>query len=220
MIFAAIMLFKKANKNKLSPILNFALWFLLIARLCVPVTLHSGFNFIVIEEKATAQDHLAADGRSVASVPGDSVQPAQDSRANGGAAGRDESGNIPAALPTYAYTGADVGALPPTSAPASAVNIYDILLMVWITVAFLLLMWNGAVSSRLDDVVRKRSVPAPRWIRRIYNGCCRELGVKKQIPVLETQNIASPALIVSLRPKLLLPLDFIENSAPHRYHLP
>lgn len=38
-LFAAVTGFKLAFKNKLSPALHFTLWFLVIARLCIPVTI-------------------------------------------------------------------------------------------------------------------------------------------------------------------------------------
>ena len=44
-LFAAIMGFKLAFKSRLSPALHFALWFLVIARLCIPVTVESDFHF-------------------------------------------------------------------------------------------------------------------------------------------------------------------------------
>lgn len=44
-LFAAVMGFKLAFKSRLSPALHFALWFLVIARLCIPVTVESDFHF-------------------------------------------------------------------------------------------------------------------------------------------------------------------------------
>ena len=44
-LFAAVMGFKLAFKSRLSPALHFALWFLVIARLCIPVTVESNFHF-------------------------------------------------------------------------------------------------------------------------------------------------------------------------------
>ena len=45
LLFAAIALFKLIFKSKLSPLLHFVVWFILIARLCLPITLESGYHF-------------------------------------------------------------------------------------------------------------------------------------------------------------------------------
>lgn len=45
-LFAAVTGFKLAFKNKLSPALHFTLWFLVITRLCIPVTIESGFHLL------------------------------------------------------------------------------------------------------------------------------------------------------------------------------
>lgn len=47
-IFCGIMVFQKLLKNKLSPSLQYGLWFLLVARLLLPVTIESGFHFITL----------------------------------------------------------------------------------------------------------------------------------------------------------------------------
>ena len=58
-LFMAVMGFKLAFKKWLSPALHFALWFLVIARLCLPVTVESGFHFFTVEQVAHAQTPVA-----------------------------------------------------------------------------------------------------------------------------------------------------------------
>lgn len=58
-LFAAVTGFKLAFKNKLSPALHFTLWFLVIARLCIPVTIESGFHLFTVEqEKPLVQQQI------------------------------------------------------------------------------------------------------------------------------------------------------------------
>lgn len=58
-LFAAVTGFKLAFKNRLSPALHFALWFLVIARLCIPVTVESGFHLFTVEqEKPLTQQQM------------------------------------------------------------------------------------------------------------------------------------------------------------------
>ena len=47
-LFAAIMLLKKIIRKLSSPALQYLLWFLLIARLCIPMTFDSGIHLFVI----------------------------------------------------------------------------------------------------------------------------------------------------------------------------
>ena len=47
-LFAAVTGFKLAFKSRLSPALHFTLWFLVIARLCIPVTVESGFHLFTV----------------------------------------------------------------------------------------------------------------------------------------------------------------------------
>ena len=47
-LFLAVMAIKKAFKNKMSPALHFMIWFILIARLCIPVTIDSGLRLFII----------------------------------------------------------------------------------------------------------------------------------------------------------------------------
>ncbi|WP_066645541.1 M56 family metallopeptidase [Christensenella timonensis] len=47
-VFCGIMAFQRLFRNKFSPALRYGLWFLLIARLLLPVTLESGFHFITL----------------------------------------------------------------------------------------------------------------------------------------------------------------------------
>ena len=58
-LFAAVTGFKLAFKNKLSPALHFTLWFLVIARLCIPMTIESGFHLFTVEqEKPLVQQQI------------------------------------------------------------------------------------------------------------------------------------------------------------------
>ena len=58
-LFAAVTGFKLAFKNKLSPALHFTLWFLVITRLCIPVTIESGFHLFTVEqEKPLVQQQI------------------------------------------------------------------------------------------------------------------------------------------------------------------
>ena len=59
-VFCGIMVFQRLLRNKLSPALRYGLWFLLIARLLLPVTLESGFHFITLPAAVPQSTGIAA----------------------------------------------------------------------------------------------------------------------------------------------------------------
>lgn len=59
-VFCGIMVFQRLLRNKLSPALRYGLWFLLIARLLLPVTLESGFHFITLPAAVPQSAGIAA----------------------------------------------------------------------------------------------------------------------------------------------------------------
>ncbi|MEA5001993.1 MAG: M56 family metallopeptidase [Christensenella sp.] len=69
-IFCGIVLFQKLLKNKLSPTLQYGLWFLLIARLLVPITIESGFHFITLPANAVQQTVPYTTGTAAQTITG------------------------------------------------------------------------------------------------------------------------------------------------------
>ena len=53
-IFLVVWLFRTAFSKWLSPTLKYALWFLVLLRLCVPVTLESGVHLYTLPERAAS----------------------------------------------------------------------------------------------------------------------------------------------------------------------
>lgn len=54
-LFSAIIIFKAIFRKRISPGLSYMIWFLLIARLMIPVTLNTGFSFFVIPTQPMQQ---------------------------------------------------------------------------------------------------------------------------------------------------------------------
>lgn len=63
LLFFIVMIIKKIFKHKLSPRLHFVIWFILIARLCIPFTIDSGIRPIVIPEKTISAFKISTDGQ-------------------------------------------------------------------------------------------------------------------------------------------------------------
>ena len=45
------------------------------------------------------------------------------------------------------------------------------------------------------------------------------MGMKRNLPLLVTESLASPALVISLRPRILLPLRFVQNASDNELRL-
>jgi beta-lactamase regulating signal transducer with metallopeptidase domain len=194
-LFAAIKLFKKAAKGKISPVLSFALWFLLLARLCLPVTVDSGYHLITLPavQQHAAQETLAGSegGLQQSPVITDQITPFP----------RDARTLTPSAAPAYQ-----------TPAKTFSADIYDVLLIVWLCGASLTAAWTVYIAAGVSKAANKKSVPAPAGIQKIYEKCLEEMGIRKRLPLLITQDLSSPALLVSFRPKILLPLKFAKEA--------
>ena len=60
-IFLAVLAARAALQKWISPALRYALWFLVLLRLCIPVTIESGFHPIRLPQ-ATVAGRQRADG--------------------------------------------------------------------------------------------------------------------------------------------------------------
>ncbi len=188
-IWAAILLFRSAFRDKASPALRFGLWFLLLLRLTVPFTVASTFHLIVLPAAEPVR-----------------VQPA---------ATQAESGTRPAVPAQGSYAPAVSQAPHVTPVPADGpsgpprkrveLSVWQILLIVWIfgTAAFLgsRLWMLGLLASRLRA---RAKAPDPRVVRECQR-LCAQMGIRRHVRILEVEDITSPALTIGLRPKVLLP---------------
>ncbi|MEI6101554.1 MAG: M56 family metallopeptidase, partial [Eubacteriales bacterium] len=98
-------------------------------------------------------------------------------------------------------------------------NIYDALAFAWLVGMLLAAMRTAVLAARVTKVIKSKSVPAPADIEESYASCLRELGIKKRLPLLITQNLLSPALVVSVRPKILLPCSFVKQATNEQMRL-
>jgi beta-lactamase regulating signal transducer with metallopeptidase domain len=206
-IFAGIMLFKKLTRGKVSPVLSFALWFLLLARLCVPLTVQTGVHLFTLPETQPAATARQAEQH---------VEEANTFAGGGeGALFSDENQTLTrtdSSRPSVETSAAVETAPAQGGKPAFMIGIYDVLLLVWLGVMAAMLIWRAYIAARVSNVVKKKSVPASGRIEKIYSACSEEAGVKKRLPLLITEDLFTPALAVSFKPKILLPLRFVQNA--------
>lgn len=195
-LFAAVTGFKLAFKNRLSPALHFALWFLVIARLCIPVTIESGFHLFTVEqEKPLTQQQMPEVSAVDAPIPAATREAAPSEALRG---------EVPAPVQEP---------LPAADSPKPVLTIAsaDALIALWVTgMAFRAArLLFGERSMR--RAVAHNTLPTDARTRDIYDACCAELGIAHKLPLQSMAGIYSPALTVSPKPMILLPANITDT---------
>lgn len=195
-LFAAVTGFKLAFKNKLSPALHFTLWFLVIARLCIPVTIESGFHLFTVEqEKPLVQQQIPEASTFDAPTPA-ATREAAPSEALRSEAPAPVQESLPAA---------------DSPKPVFTIASADALIALWVAgMAFraAALLFG---ERRLRLAMAYNTLPTDARTRDIYDACCAELGIAHKLPLQSMAGIYSPALTVSLKPMILLPANITDT---------
>lgn len=199
-LFAAVMCFKLAFKNRLSPALHFTLWFLVIARLCIPVTIESGFHFFTVEqEKPLVQQQMNEVSNEVSAV--EATTPAATREAAPSEALRSEA-SAPVQEP-----------LPAADSPKPVFTIAsaDALIALWVAgMAFRAARLLFSERS-MRRAIAHNTLPTDARTRDIYDACCAELGIAHKLPLQSMAGIYSPALTVGPKPMILLPANITDT---------
>ena len=186
-IFLCILSFRAVFRKKAGPVLRYGMWFLLLLRLTLPVTIASSVHLIVLpEQNPEPLETPAAAVASVAAVPTEPAARPQTGRrlqqAEGGGGESPEGGKVRPSL-----------------------TVWQILFLVWIVGAAGILardLWTAALlQARLKHYA---SVPCAE-IRKEFRALLDRMGLSESICLLLVQDIASPALTIGVLPKVLLP---------------
>jgi beta-lactamase regulating signal transducer with metallopeptidase domain len=191
-LYGFIWLFRRLFRGKLSARLTYALWFLLVLRLLMPVTLASPVHLLSVPLKEAAPVQVQSAGTDITGY------------------GAPASGNDEATAPALA---ADDAAVHPEVAPAvkaappTPVRIGwpGSLLGVWLAGMAGMLLYFLLLSLRMRRRIRKECMAAPESLNGLLDGLCRSMGLRGRPEMLMAKSGGSPCLTASLRPKLLLP---------------
>lgn len=195
-LFVGVLLFRALFYRWLSPALRYALWFLVLLRLVVPVTFESGIHLITLREEAHVQ---AAPVPTVAALP-----------------------QMATALPDSGAPRLDGGAQAegPVEQPVLPVertvwrpNWRQALLLLWAAGGVAVLLTHFALAARLERRIRRLGQAPGHGVQRLCDGIRADIGIRARLSVVLLDDITSPALTVALRPKLLLP-DLLALNAP------
>ncbi len=190
-IFFVILGFRAVFRQKASPALRYGLWFLLLIRLSMPITVSSGVHLIILPAKASqtavtpAAVNAAAPRSDLPPAPADSqitIAP-DDTASDRNAHGKENPG------------GSTVRRL----------SIPQILVSVWLAGGLLFLLRDQIMAYRLRKRLKRFSALPCERIRKEFEMMLREIGIRSRIQLLQLQDISSPALTIGFLPKVLLP---------------
>ena len=120
------------------------------------------------------------------------------------------------ALPGLApwLPGTTEGAAPEVLLETTVVSGFDAsawLLGVWLAVAVLLLLRRAIGARRLGSVLRRARSVSDTHTVSLLEACCRDLGIKRDVRLLESAEVQGPSACGTIRPAILVPLDFTKQ---------
>lgn len=189
-ITAGILLFRFILKNRISPKLQYLMWWLLILRLLMPVTPDIGLHFnlqdMLLKQAHQAELPTPAPVLDVAPASVPNTQSSYESVA-------------PAVQPNT-----DVAPSQHVN-PAKSTDWYSIVFVVWLLGAIGFLGWLIFVKLRYYESLQHLMAGGPREVYELYDRCCKELGVKP-LPLWIVNKSMSPGIAFFGEPVLLVPL--------------
>ena len=188
-LFLIVWLFRTVFSKQLSPRLKYALWFLVVLRLCIPVTLESGLHLFTLE---------AAPAPSVTSAKSIEQQSAQDAdspeadvpQIDGATSPQTQAGN-PAST-TVVKT-------------APRLSWQQWLLIVWAVGFVLVFGVSATLMIQLRIRLRRLGCEPGEKTNALYEQIKSQMQIRGRVPLLLMPDINSPALTVEPFPRLLLP---------------
>lgn len=202
-ITAGILLFRFIFKNRISPKIQYLMWWLLILRLIIPVTpdigIHLGLQSIPQEQAVQAAPSATAPVLDVAPASVPNTQPSYESVA-------------PAVQP-------DTDVAPSQHVnPAKSTDWYSIVFVIWLLGAIGFLGWLIFVKLRYYESLQHLMAGGPREVYELYDRCCKEFGVKP-LPLWIVNKSMSPGIAFFGEPVLLVPLSLCGDESRLRFAL-
>ena len=197
-LFLAVWLFRTIFSKQLSPRLKYALWFLVVLRLCIPVTFESGLHLFTVEAtpasstvsaNPAAQQQTQAEGLPQTSAP------------------QLDGATSPQRQPVDALS-------PALNRSAMHLSWQQWLLIVWAAGFVLVLGVSGTLMVQLRLRLRRLGCEPGEKTGALYEQIKQEMQIRGRVPILLMPDINSPALTVEPFPRLLLPdrLIFAANA--------
>ena len=189
-IFLIVWLFRSVFSKLLSPQLKYALWFLVVLRLCIPVTFESGLHLFTVE----------ATPASIAA----SAMPATQEQAVGETSPQAVTPQLDGGLADTQPQTVDTDR-PALVKAAMHWSWQQWLLLVWAAGFVLVLSVSAALMIQLRLRLRRLGCEPGEKTNALYEQIKQQMKIRGRVPLLLMPDITSPALTVEPFPRLLLP---------------
>ena len=185
-LLLAVLLARLLLRRWLSTALKYALWFIVLVRLIVPVTLESGYHLISLPQSQTPTVLAQPSGTTTepiveAAAPSAEPEPAADA---------------PAGMQTATYL---------LRAAAQPLTLWQWLLIVWAAGFALVMLTHLTLALQLNRRIRQFGCPPGERTQALYQEVKLGMRIRANVPIVLMADIKSPALTVQFFPKLLIP---------------
>jgi beta-lactamase regulating signal transducer with metallopeptidase domain len=192
-LFLVTMLLKRVLRDKLSPVLHYAIWSLFLLRLIVPVTLSSPVQLITLPAAQAAA--------APAALPQEQAKSVSPAAETGAEAINPPVDDIPK---TTQRSPAQIGFLP---AQAKTPSVGDVLVTIWLSGAALGVGYLVFLYLRLQRRIRKHAAKPSRHLRALYQQVRQELGIRAKVPLVCQYGMNSPGILFPAR--VLMPMELL-----------
>jgi beta-lactamase regulating signal transducer with metallopeptidase domain/outer membrane lipoprotein-sorting protein len=219
-IAVIILLAQFLLRNRLSPAWRHGLWFLLVARLLMPMTPRSAVS---VYNLAKWPPRIAPAPLAPPAPPGADVPAAVASwRANSPEVQPVAAQQVPSEAIPRPGLAAPPKAPPPNAAPVAAVALTPFQqidwmalgALTWLTGALFLTLRSFWLNYRFRRRLAGCASVSNESVRQLFQECAQLLQVAERVPVIETAEVDSPAVYGVWRKRLLLPEGLREDLSP------
>lgn len=196
-LYTVIILFKKAFRKRISAVLNYAVWALLIFRLLIPVTINTGLSLFVIPEPTPIVQKF------------DEQPPDNTEELIPQVSSLSQISSIHHELEDKSVK-SDVEKI--TQAPQLKISWQMILVLIWALGVFACGVHMLRLWLKLQRRINRNGMNLPGDIKELTQSIKWQMGIKADIKVSAHEWLTTPALSASMRPKLLLPANMLQNS--------
>ena len=204
-LFAAILIFQRLLRRRISAAMHLTVWALLILRLIVPVTVESGWHLFTVPQQTVQSEQAEAIlGSDTVETPAISsaVQPISD------------KDMVSSQQQSKTESIAEQSA---TSISAKPLDWQTIIVIIWAAGAFVFLMYTSIRWLQLSRRLKRGSLQTPDYVRDMVKTERRSLRIRRDIRIAVQSWLVSPALSASLKPVLLLPASMMQETEALRF---
>ncbi|MBQ5757057.1 MAG: hypothetical protein IIV93_00925 [Clostridia bacterium] len=189
-IYLLLLLFRKIFGKKMSPALRYALWFLLLIRLTVPVTFQTGLHLIVLKETVKTEQPLFM-----------TVEPQQQQQETSPVPYQADETPEPVTQTDSAVPGQPSG----NSRKQVKVSVWQAVLWIWIAGIAVMTARLIRIRILLQRRLKETASDPDSRLSREFRLLSEIMGIRRKIGLICVRDITSPALTIGMHPEVLLP---------------